>query len=248
MVTDTASRFLPCILGIVAIACGSPNLPKQAMTAAEHDRAASAHLATAREEDAQYDPEDRPGLPCLLAGMRGNGACESKRHKETAERREVAERERKQAADHNSAAAALREAEDRVCRGLSDRERDDGPLATDHLAYSAQPLIDYDYQATVFGVVMAFGPEVVDVDRLQSAVECHRARIASRGILTPTHDCPLDDSTLTALVVATPRGPLLQLRSEDPVVARRTWERARRAAHLASPSLRKPAVRRGGGS
>lgn len=223
--------FASCM---VLAACASPHVQPGAMTASEHERAASGHLGRAREADGKYDPEDRPGLPCLLLGMHGGDACFGKMHNETAEHHEAAELERRRAAEHVAAADALRDEELRACAGSTELEATDGPLTGSRFAFTAQPLIDYDDQVTVFGVVMTFAAGDANADRLQSLVECHRAQVASRGPAM-NHACPLDDGRLDVMVIAAPHGVLLQLRSADPNVARQAWEGARDAARDSRP-------------
>jgi hypothetical protein len=215
----TARRLLAAALGSLAAACASPHVRPGAMTAVEHEHAAAGHLGRPREDDGKYDPEDRPGSPCLLLGMQGGDACMRKTRGVT----------------------ALREAEERACRGVTDVDAAEGPLTGGRSAFTAQPLIDYDDQATVYGVALTFATDLTNADRLQSLVECHRARNANRG-LAEGHACPLDDPSLDVMVIASPRGVLLELRSEDPAVARSAWERARDAARASRLSPTRPRV------
>jgi hypothetical protein len=238
-------RHISTLASIACLAACTTHATREPMTASEHERAASEHGDAARSAFQAYEPDATPGLPCLLMGMKGGSSCFGKRENPTSDARQRAELEVKRATEHLEAARALREEEDRACRGIAEEQRERGPVGGTS-PFSTQPLVDFPDPTTVRGVVLVFGSDLKDADALQAAVECHRARIAHRGPGFQPHVCALDDLTLTANVIVSSGGLLLQLRSDDEAAAVRALERARESSRAARGAPRHPAPRPSG--
>lgn len=215
-------------LAIASAGCSNPDPRHPAVTAADHERAAREHLRAATTEAGRFDPAQRPSIPCPGVQLFGSGCIDHTRNP-TAVHLDAAAVEKDLADDHLSRASALVAAEDEACRGVGTEDRTVGPLVGWPSPFSAQPLLDYSGATAFRGTVIDFPGGPPDADRVQALATCHRARVVGRGV-PADHQCALDDPTLDVLVIATPRGTLLQLRSDDPEAGRRAWEAAHRAA------------------
>ena len=133
-----------------------------------------------------------------------------------------AEMHRKMAADHRLASQALREAEQRACTGIPERDRDESPFAHREDIEGVDPLYSgplsskNPMQRLVGAAVRIRAVPGMTAEWLQRVMDCHLARNASMGYAMPEMSyCPLMLKDLSVTVTSTGRGFSVAIRSGD---------------------------------
>jgi hypothetical protein len=139
------------------------------------------------------------------------------------------------AADHRAASAALREAEERACVGVSPDDRDMSPFERVEDIASVEPLIERTgtskapSQRTAGAVVTFRATSGMTAEWLQRVVDCHLARNASLGHTVPEMPIsPLVPNSASARVTSTGNGFAVAIHSDDSSTAQEILSRAQR--------------------
>lgn len=201
------------------ISCASTVNPRD-MTVAQHQAVAAADDQKADSKLCESAPD---------AGS--SGPCWGAESEET--RREVADLRRK-AAEHRNAAAVL-QAEQQACSGVSEADRVQSPFSHQEDIVSVQPLAERLPQGgtRVAGAVIIFRkvPRLT-AELLQKIIDCHLARDAAFGFdareleYCPLNVNPLGFHRLKATVTEQADGFLVRLDAENEEVAKKVLARA----------------------
>ncbi|MCC7383965.1 MAG: hypothetical protein IT384_19140 [Deltaproteobacteria bacterium] len=230
-------------LGLAVAACASatPGARPHDMSAAQHEREGQSHASTAEAHAGQYEPNATvERTRCSPRGGQrgadvGANACWTSTSNPTADHLRAAEEHRRHAADHRAASAALRDAEERACIGISPDDRDMSPF--DHVEdiASVEPLTERGGPSKAFsqrkaGAVVTFrAVPGMTAEWLQRVVDCHLARNASLGHAVPEMpNCPLVPNGVQARVTSTGNGFAVAIRAYDGATAREILARAER--------------------
>lgn len=238
-----AARSIAPFLTLVA-ACGSPQTPgahPHDMSAAQHESMAGKESATAQTHSAQYNPDAAVQTErCTRGGVANtgvDGACWTTASNPTATHLEEAQKHHKMAADHRAASQALRDAEARVCVGISESDRDMSPFDHREDIASVEPLTvnvssgKGQYARTEGVVVTLRAVPGMTAQWLQRLVDCHLARNAALGHDVPEMAyCPLVPKGATARVSGTDAGFAVVIRSDDSQTAQEILRRGRALA------------------
>ena len=199
------------------------------MSAAQHDREADRHARAADEHASQYDPNAR------VTACSPNSACWTSTRNPTEPHREMAERERRAAANQRAASKALVDAEASACVGIAPDDRDTSPF--DHVEDIAdvralEELHTSSKNATsrIAGATVTFrAVPGMTAEWLQRVVDCHLARNAVLGHDVPEMpNCPLVPNGVTARVRSIGNGFAVDIRSDDSTSATEILARADR--------------------
>jgi hypothetical protein len=188
--------------------------------------------AAATEESRASSAETGSGGPCGASGARGiESPCWS------SELADQAEEHRELAAAHRAAAAALREAEERACVGLTDEERDTSPFVHRDDIAAVSELVEDEVvsrvtQHRVVGATVVFrAVPGLTAEWLQRVIDCHLARNASLGHDVPEMPyCPLVPRGVTARARSTGDGFAVEVRADSEEGVAQVLERARALA------------------
>jgi hypothetical protein len=199
------------------------------MSAADHAAVAEAHADAAASHEAAYDPSATT-TERRCSPTRGGQTCWTAVVNPTAEHLALAERERKMAADHRAASAALVAAQATACVGLSNDDRDLSPFTYTEGIASVAPLLDTGPNKAVEGAVVEFRAlPGLTAELLQHIMDCHLAANAAVGHDMPEMpDCPLVPKGATARVRETGSGFAVEIRADDPAAAADILARAQR--------------------
>ncbi len=226
-------------LGLVLAACATatPGANPHDMGATDHDRDARTHAAKVAEHEAQFDPgasTTRERCRNRIDRLALSDICWTSTTNPTMAHLKMAEQHRRQAADHRAASMALRAAEASACAGIAPADRDVSPF--DHVddITKVETLrnrgVDQQGPERVVGATVTFrGTPGLSADSLQHIVECHLARNAALGHVSPNMpNCPLVPKGVRAEVTATESGISVAVRAEDPQTAAEIVSRAER--------------------
>lgn len=216
-------------LSTIAGACASPpHVAPYAMTAPEHDRAASTHAEASRREQREFDPDGAVLFPCMLLGMRGvtgNGNCWSEMKNPTQPHLASAEEHRQRAEEHRAASALLRQRAADACRDVPVEDRVPARLVT---SIDAPEILRDPDDGRVVGVLLPVRvPQDVSAERLRASIDCELARRAAFGGPDGGSIIGAPRARISARVVTRPLGLGIELRSEDPATAARLVDAAR---------------------
>jgi hypothetical protein len=222
----------PVLVALTLAACAStPGAQPHDMSAAQHEAMAQRAEQGAALQQSQYDPGARTSS--TICNSR-SGTCWTSTSNPTAQHLEEAERYRRMAADHRAASQVLRDAEARVCVGLSEEDRDRSPFMHREDIASVEPLYanvssGKGPYARLEGAIVTFrAVPGMTAQWLQRVVDCHMARNAAMGHESPEMpDCPLVPKDVSAQVTATSTGFAVAVRSDDPAAANEVLRRAR---------------------
>lgn len=234
-------------LVVIACATATPGANPHDMSAAAHEGEGETHGAVAEQHAGQYRPDAGvERLRCTPgAGRAGpNGAaivmepaCWTSIENPTAGHLEEAEKHRRHAADHRAASAALREAEARACAGVAEADRDMSPFEHREDIIALAPLVVPEANARaltpadrLLGAAVTFrAVPGLTAEWLQRLVDCHLARNAALGhVLPEMPDCPLVPRGVEARVTSVGNGLAVEIRANQPAVAREVLARAQR--------------------
>ncbi len=211
------------------------------MSAAQHEMEGQKHERLAETYGGPYDPssvEDR--TRCLQRGGQKSagvdtGMCWTSVLNPTPEYLRVAEKHRRQAADHRAASVALRDAEAHACIGISADDRDMSPFNHIEDIESVAPFMGPVSTGKVptrrmLGAVVTFRAiPGMTAEWLQRVIDCHLARNASLGhMVAEMPNCPLVPNGVQVSVTSTGNGFSVMIRSDDSTVAREILDRAER--------------------
>lgn len=214
-----SNRLLNLPVALLALACAAdPGTKPHDMSAAQHDAMANQEQQAAEEHAARLEPAaGTNATPCS-----GRGACWTAKSNPTAQHSEEAERHRALAEKHRAAAAALVQAEARVCADLSAEDRDMSPFHHREDIESVSPLVE-EVKAGKGVTKKDVGVKVVfravpglTAEWLQRVVDCHLARAAAVGHEMPEMDyCPLVPKGVKAKVSSTGSGFAIEVSADD---------------------------------
>ncbi len=216
-----------------------------------HDMSTSGHEAAARSEETQATQHDSD----YVAGQSGRcvpggsprarletGVCWTSDINPTEPHRQEAERHRALAAAHRTASQALRDAEERVCGGIAESDRDTSPFEHREDIVRVERLTERRTMGRT-EIEYAVGARLViravpwmTAEWLQRVVDCHVARNAALGHEVPEMPtCPLVPAGVTRRAQAIGIGFAIDVRGDTDAVRDEIW---RRAQLLTQPSAR----------
>ncbi len=220
----------------LTIACGSPSgTQPHAMSAAEHEAAASQEQQADDAHAQQHDPAATTSKErCEQVRARGS-VCWASETNPTAGHASEAEHHRELASKHREASDALRTAESSACSGVPEEDRDLSPFGHGGDIRSVSPLQE-DVRMGKGTSTRAAGAEVVfravpglTAEWLQRVVDCHLARNAAIGHEASAAEMPLCPLTLRgaqARVRSVGDGFAVAIRSDDAVASKEILKRA----------------------
>ena len=208
-----SARVASLLLALVAPACAAaPGTRPHDMSMAAHNATAARADQSARALADQPDPSTESRPICVA-----NKGCWT-----WAERREDAQQQRELAAKHRAASAALGQAEQQACVGISEDDRDMSPFyhrqdiasvrrLTRQVRQGKSVTLDDVGATVVFRAVPGLTAEW-----LQREVDCHIARASSVGHDMPEMSyCPLVLKGVKATVSAARGGFAVNIESDD---------------------------------
>lgn len=227
-------------LGALAFACGGPGLPARPLGAGEHLAEADRHDREAANYEQRYRirrSRERPAVECFdraFAPDPDSGGepirvlrpCWTREQSPSGFEREVAAKNRRDAANHRAAASSLLAAEREACRGIGEDELTHTPFFHAQDIASVTP---YREHGELRGAQIEFRKiPGLTAAWLGRALHCHQARAAAFGF-SPTFMpyCPamLED---VAVAVHEESGAIVViLRSPRDDMAAALWGRAR---------------------
>ena len=143
------------------------------------------------------------------------------------------------AADHRSAAQALRDAEAQTCVGIGDTDRDMSPFnhredIASVAPYFQPPIVKQSTQVLAGAVVTFRATPGMTEQWLHRVVDCHLARNASLGFDIPEmRHCPLAVKGARATTSARTNGFAVTIEADESAAAQ---EILKRAQGLSNPS------------
>jgi hypothetical protein len=224
-------------LAAAALACGAgapAGTQPHAMSAAEHEAAASQEQQASAEHGGQYDPAAKSSQDCGPQKSRG-GVCWTAEKNPTAGHLGDAGHHRDLAAQHRAASGALRTAEASACSGISEDDRDTSPFMHRADIRSVSPLqeevnVGRSTSKRVSGAKIVFqAVPGMTAEWLQRVVDCHLARNAGIGYeaaAAEMPDCPLTLRGAQARVESVGDGFAVAIRADDQEVSREILKRA----------------------
>jgi hypothetical protein len=233
-ITALALALFPVALGCGPAAVAQPH----AMSATEHEAAASQEQQVAESHGQQYDPAasvTKKNCGPRNARSYTEGPCWTSDTNPTEEHGKDAEHHRELAAQHRAASETLRTAESRACSGIPEEDRDESPFAHREDIRSVAPLNEQVMSGRTVSTRLA-GAQVVfsavpgmTAEWLQRIVDCHLARNAAIG-----HDmsgtemtyCPLTLRGAQAKVRSVGDGFAVEIRADDAETSKGILQRA----------------------
>jgi hypothetical protein len=220
----------------VALGCGSTaGTQPHAMSATEHEAAASQEQQADTGHGEQYDPTASATKKSCSPARGGGAACWTSVTNPTAEHAKEAEEHRELASKHRAASEALRSAEASACAGIPEEDRDLSPFAHREDIRSVSPL----REETKIGRSVSYanpGVEIVfravpgmTAEWLQRVVDCHLARNAAIGHEAAGEEmsfCPLTLRDVQASVRSVGDGFAVAIRSSNADVSKEIQRRA----------------------
>jgi hypothetical protein len=219
----------------IALGCGpAAGTEPHAMSAAEHESAASQEQQAGESHGQRYDPKAAATKKNCTTN-RGGTVCWTSDTNPTAEHEKDAERHRELAAQHRAASDTLRRAEASACSGVPEEDRDLSPFAHREDIRSVKPL-DEEVRLGKSASFRMAGAEVVfaavpgmTAEWLQRVVDCHLARNAALGhdmAATEMGYCPLTLRGAQARVRSVGDGFAVAIRADDEATSKEILRRA----------------------
>lgn len=227
-------------LSSVALGCGpAAGTQPHAMSAKEHEAAASQEEQSGEGHGEQYDPQasatQKKCGPARGGGRAGGGACWTSQTNPTAEHSKDAERHRELANQHRAASEALKTAEASACSGVPEEDRDMSPFAHREDIRSVSPVRE-EVKIGKAATYRTAGAEIVfravpgmTVEWLQRVVDCHLARNAAIGHEMAAEEmayCPLTPRGAQASVRSVGDGFAVVIRADDDNASKEILRRA----------------------
>lgn len=229
---------LALILALLPLGCaGAPGTQPHDMSASQHEAAAAQEDSFATTHAAQHDPAATTTTEkCRSARGKGGGEpiCWSSTVNPTEQHRRDAEEHRKIAEQHRAAAQALQSAEEKVCGGIAEEDRETSPfyhrediVRVERLEES-RPIKGGGPPELKGAIVVFRAVPGLTAEWFQRLISCHIARNAAMGH-DPTHMtyCPLALKDVTASVTSTGDGFAVEVRGPDRAAAEEILRRAR---------------------
>lgn len=225
---------------IVAAGCGpAAGTQPHAMSASQHEAAASQEQQAAESHGEQYDPEatvtKKKNCAVRAAGKYSEVPCWTSETNPTEEHTKDSKHHQDLAAQHRAASETLRTAEARACSGVPDEDRDMSPFAHREDIRSVSALEEELRLGKSVARRMA-GAEIVfqafpgmTAEWLQRVVDCHLARNAAIGHEAASAEmahCPLTLRGAQATVRSVTGGFAVAIRADDSDVAKEILRRA----------------------
>jgi hypothetical protein len=205
-----------------------------AMSAAEHEAAASKEAQAGASHADQYDPAASTTKKTCNTNRAGT-VCWTSDTNPTEEHDKEANEHRQLATQHRAASEALRSAEASTCFGIPEEDRDISPFAHREDIRSVQPLSEDVRVGKANGVRVA-GAELVfravpgmTAEWLQRVVDCHLARNAAIGHQMAGAEmayCPLTLRGAQARVRSVGNGFSVAIRADDETTSKEILRRA----------------------
>ncbi|HKO94047.1 MAG TPA: hypothetical protein VJU61_22995 [Polyangiaceae bacterium] len=227
----TKLTSLAFVLSSSAWACTPAGTEPHAMSAAEHQAAASQEEKSSEAHAEQFQPQaSSPVERCGPAGggsVKGAGVvCWTSLQNPTAEHSEEADHHRELAAKHRAASDALRSAEASVCSGIDEEDRDLSPFAHREDIRSVSQVNEEvktakgtSLRSRAAGATVVFqAVPGMTAEWLQRLVDCHLARNAAIGHAAASAEmsyCPLTLRGAKASVRSVGDGFAITIQSED---------------------------------
>jgi hypothetical protein len=219
------------------------------MSVEQHQSAARSDDQQASAEQSLYNPHAHAFHEMCSGGTAHSEViepCWTEDVNPTERHLREAEHLRNAAAHHRTLSNALAAAEAQACVGVSEHDRDVGPLSHpgDILAVEEIAPNDNGHReggVNIIGYRVVYRPvQGLTVHNMQRLVDCHMARVAAMGYDVPEmNDCPLVAQGIRAQVVETPAGIAIDLVTRDLATLRDLRARAERLRRLvvdASPA------------
>jgi hypothetical protein len=234
--TRMTINALSLSLAAFTMACGSPSgTQPHAMSAAEHEAAASQEHQSDGAHANQYDPAATTSKEtCEQVRARGS-VCWGSETNPTAGHASEAEHHRELAEKHRAASDTLRAAESSACSGVPEADRDLSPFGHIGDIRSVSPLQEDVRNGKATSTRVA-GAEVVfravpglTAEWLQRGVDCHLARNSAIGHEASAAEmpfCPLTIRGAQARVRSVGDGFAVAIRSDDAEASKEILKRA----------------------
>jgi hypothetical protein len=232
-------RTTTLLAACFGISCGGSSRPPERLSVKEHLDEAARHDSVAEQHQNSYDGSrraeggpiecyDQPLAPAPRSGaeeIRIVKPCWTREHSPSEFHREIAAKNRREAAEHRAAAAALVAAEREACEGIGESELSHSPFShvEDIAAVEA-----YREDGALRGARIAFRQVPgLSATWLSRALYCHQTRAAVMGF-SPTFmpDCPAMLPEVGVSVEATGGSIVVTLRSDRDDIAALIWGRA----------------------
>ena len=202
------------------------------LSAAGHDSEADTLEARAARSSGRYDPGARlNGGLCRDRPIPNEDVCWTTMVNPTERHLARAEEHRKLAEEHRRAARSLRDAEERACAGISGSDRDESLfdhrediLRVDPLVGGVARVLNEPWTE---GVVVTFKPVPgMSVGWLQHVIDCHVARYAALGNVSPEAHHLLVPKGVRGTAAAVAEGFTVTVRAPDRRGAEELFQRA----------------------
>ena len=223
------------ILSPLGLGCSSAGTQPQAMSATQHEAAASQEQRASEAQGGQFAPETSAADSTCRPVRGGANACWTSQMNPTAEHEAQAQNHRTLAAQRRAASEALRTAEASACSGISEEDRDTSPFDHREDIRSVSPLKEPNKNGRTISYRMA-GSEVafravpgMTEEWLQRVVDCHLARNSAIGHETAGMEmasCPLTLLGTEASVRSVGDGFAVVIRANDDKTAQQILQRS----------------------
>lgn len=230
------------LLTASACATATPGARPNDMSASQHEAAAKTHDKETATHGASFDPSARAKASCSPSKAALEPCWTSEQNPTEAHRKE-AERHRKMAEDHRAAAAALRDAEQRSCQGITSADRDMSPF---HHREDIESVTEIEVNVPQgknttkktegVAIVLRAVPGLTR-EYLQRTAECHLARNAVMGFSMPEMSfCPLSIKGVRVSMESAGNGFRVEIRGDSPEAIQEAVRRSK--ALLGAPGAR----------
>jgi hypothetical protein len=210
-----------------------------------HDMSAAQHEAMAKNEEsaaAAHAEQHDPSATKATEVCSGKGGCWTSTSNPSAQHGDDAKRHHELAAKHRAAAAALTNAENSACAGISEDDRDISPFYHREDIQSVSTLTETvkagksSTQKEVGATVVFRAVPGMTAEWLQRVVDCHLARAAAVGHDMPEMSyCPLMLKGVKAKVTSAGNGFAVNLSGDDADAIAEIKKRAQALAPSGSP-------------
>ncbi len=232
-------RTMTLIAACFGVACGASSRRPERLSVREHLDEAARHDKVAEDHQATYDrSRENAGSPVqcydrALAPAPRSGTeeipvvkpCWTREQSPSEFHREIAARNRREAAEHRATAAALVAAEREACDGIGELELSHSPFShTEDIA-----LVEaYREQGVLRGARIAFRKVPgLSAAWLSRALYCHQTRAAVMGYSsTFMPDCPAMLPEVAVSVAESEDAIVVTLRAKQADAAAIVWSRA----------------------
>ena len=232
----TIINILGLSVSAVALSCGSPaSTQPHAMSATEHEAAASQEKQTVAGHDEQYNPTATTSTESCSPARAGGSICWTAETNPTAGHSANAAHHQELADKHRAASEALRSAEASACSSIPAEDRDMSPFAHTADIRSVSPLQE-EVKSGKVSTTRVAGAEIVfqavpgmTAEWLQRVVDCHLARNAAIGHGAAAAEmpyCPLTLRAVQARVRSVGDGFAVAIRSDDVETSKEILKRA----------------------